>query len=134
MATQVQFRRGTTGQTATFIGADGEVTVDTTKKTCVVHDAFQAGGFPLLREDGTNCSFSPGSLSSCALKFANDPNTGLYSPGADQVALVTGGIARLTIDSSGAVTIPGNVTISGGLTVTGTFTSTENLALIVALG
>ena len=133
MATQVQFRRGTTGQTSTFTGADGEVTVDTTKKTCVVHDASQAGGYPLLREDGTNTAFSLGSLSSCALKFAGDPNTGLYSPGADQIALVTGGVARLTIDSAGAVTIPGNVTISGALTVAGTFTSTDNLALIVAL-
>jgi hypothetical protein len=46
---------------------------------------------------------------------------------------VTGGVARLTIDSSGAVTIPGNVSITGSLTVTGTFDSTDNLALIVAL-
>lgn len=133
MATQVQFRRGTSAETATFTGATGEVTVDTVKHTCVVHDAVQAGGYPLLREDGTNSSFSLGSLSSCALKFASDPNTGIISPGADQIALVTGGVARLTIDSSGAVTVPGNVSITGSLTVTGTFNSTENLALIVAL-
>jgi len=133
MATQVQFRRGTTAETATFTGAIGEVTVDTVKHTCVVHDASQVGGYPLLREDGTNAAFSLGSLSSCALKFASDPNTGLISPGADQLALVTGGVARLTIDSSGAVTIPGNVSITGSLTVTGTFDSTDNLALIVAL-
>jgi hypothetical protein len=133
MATQVQFRRGTSAETATFIGAVGEVTVDTVKHTCVVHDAVQAGGYPLLREDGTNTAFSLGSLSSCALKFASDPNTGIISPGADQIALVTGGVARLTIDSSGAVTIPGNVSITGSLTVTGAFNSTENLALIVAL-
>jgi hypothetical protein len=133
MATQVQFRRGTTAETATFIGAVGEVTVDTVKQTCVVHNASQAGGYPLLREDGTNAAFSLGSLSSCALKFASDPNTGLISPGSDQLALVTGGVARLTIDSSGSVTIPGNVSITGSLTVTGTFDSTDNLALIVAL-
>ena len=133
MATQVQFRRGTTAETATFIGAVGEVTVDTVKQTCVVHNASQAGGYPLLREDGTNAAFSLGSLSSCALKFASDPNTGLISPGSDQLALVTGGVARLTIDSSGAVTIPGNVAITGSLTLTGNFNSTENLALIVAL-
>ena len=134
MATQVQFRRGTTAETATFIGADGEVTVDTTKNTCVVHDAFQAGGYPLLREDGINSEFSPGSLSSCALKFAGDPNTGIISPSADQIALVTGGVARLTIDSSGSITAPGNMTISGSLTVLGSLNSTDNLALIVALG
>ena len=50
MATQVQFRRGTSAETASFIGANGEVTVDTTKKTCVVHDAVQAGGYPLMLE------------------------------------------------------------------------------------
>lgn len=133
MATQVQFRRGTSAETATFIGAIGEVTVDTVKQTCVVHNGSQAGGYPLLREDGTNSALSLGSLSSCALKFASDPNTGIISPGSDQIALVTGGVVRLTIDSSGSVTIPGNAIISGNLTVTGTFSSTDNLALIVAL-
>jgi hypothetical protein len=133
MATQVQFRRGTSAETASFIGAVGEVTVDLTKNTCVVHDAVQAGGYPLMLESGVNSAFSPGSLSSCALKFAGDPNTGIISPGSDQIALVTGGVARLTIDTSGAITIPGNISIAGSMTVTGTFTSTENIALIVAL-
>ena len=136
MATQVQFRRGTTGQHSAFTGAVGEVTVDTEKRTVCIHDATQAGGFPLLREDGSNCNFSIGSLSSCALKFAGDPDTGVISPGLDQISLVTGGFARLTIDSSGAVTLPnnGNLTISGSLNVTGTFNSPDQLALILALG
>jgi len=134
MATQVQFRRGTTAETVSFLGAVGEVTVDLTKHVCVVHDAVQVGGYPLMLESGVNSAFSLGSLSSCALKFAGDPNTGIISPGADQIALVTGGVARLTIDSSGSVTIPGNVTVSGSLTVTGTLNSTDNIALIVALG
>jgi hypothetical protein len=134
MSTQVQFRRGSTGETAVFTGASGEVTVDTTKHTCVVHDASQVGGYPLMLENGTNSALAPGSLSSCALKFAGDSNTGIISPSLDQIALVTGGIARLTIDSVGSVIVPGNMTISGGLTVTGVFNSTDNLALIVALG
>jgi hypothetical protein len=62
MATQVQFRRGTSAETATFTGAVGEVTVDTVKQTCVVHNASQAGGYPLLREDGTNSALSLGLL------------------------------------------------------------------------
>ena len=70
MATQVQFRRGTTAEHSGFKGANGEVTVDTEKRTVCIHDATQAGGFPLLREDGTNTNFALGSLSSCALKFA----------------------------------------------------------------
>lgn len=133
MATQVQFRRGTSAETASFIGASGEVTVDTTKHTCVVHDAAQAGGYPLMLENGSNSALAPGSLSSCALKFAGDINTGIISPGQDRIALVTGGVARLTIDPAGAITIPGNISVTGNLTVNGTFTSTDNLALIVAL-
>ena len=136
MATQVQFRRGTTGEHSGFTGAVGEVTVDTEKKVLCVHDATTPGGFPLLKEDGSNSSFSIGSLSSCALKFAGDPDTGLMSTGADQVQLVTGGFARLTIDSSGAITIPnnGNLSVTGNLTVTGTLESSNQLALILALG
>ena len=58
------------------------------------------------------------------------------STGPDQIQLVTGGVARLTIDSSGSVTIPnnGNFSVSGNLTVTGTFDSQDQLALILALG
>lgn len=50
MADQLQFRRGTTAQTGTFTGAIGEVTVDTSKSTVVVHDGATAGGFPALTE------------------------------------------------------------------------------------
>ena len=133
MATQVQFRRGTTTETSSFTGALGEVTVDTTKDTCVVHDGTTAGGFPLLRQDGVNSALSPGSLSSCALKFANSLNTGIYSPAPGQIALVNNGVASITIDGTGVVTIPGNAIIAGNLTVSGAFDSADNIALIVAL-
>ena len=140
MATQVQFRRGTTGEHSAFRGAVGEVTVDTEKKTVCIHDAATAGGFPLLKEDGTNSNFSLGSLSSCALKFAGDSNTGLFSPGSDQLHLVTGGVARVKIDSSGTITLgtagsnPSNLIVTGNLSVTGTLDSANQLALILALG
>ena len=57
MADQLQLRRGTTAQMATFTGAQGEIVVDTDKDTVVVHDGATAGGFPLASEkslvDGT---------------------------------------------------------------------------------
>ena len=134
MATQVQFRRGTTAEHSGFKGADGEVTVDTSLKTVVIHDAITNGGFPVLRQDGSNTQFERGSTTNCALKFAGDPNTGLISPAADEIALVTGGVSRLTIDANGAATFTGNVQVSGDLSVTGRFDSGENLALIIALG
>ena len=133
MATQVQFRRGTTAEHSGFKGADGEVTVDTSLKTVVIHDAITNGGFPLLRQDGSNSAFVLGSVSNCRLKFQGDPNTGLISPSADSISLVTGGVSRLTIDSNGSVTIPGNVTITGTLSATTTDFS-DQIALILALG
>lgn len=51
MTTALQLRRGTTDQHATFVGANGEVTVDTDKKTLVVNDGVTQGGTPLARED-----------------------------------------------------------------------------------
>ena len=49
MAIQIQLRQGTTTEHNSFTGAVGEVTVDTTNKTLVVHDGVTAGGTPLLK-------------------------------------------------------------------------------------
>jgi hypothetical protein len=47
-----------------------------------------------------------GSASTPSVIFdASDPNTGLYSPGADQVAVATNGSGRLFVDASGNVGI-----------------------------
>jgi hypothetical protein len=46
-----------------------------------------------------------GSASAPTFSFTADPNTGLYSPGADQVAISTGGSGRLFVDASGNVSI-----------------------------
>ena len=50
MSTAVQLRRGSTAEHSSFTGAVGEVTVDTTKDTVVVHDGSTVGGHPLLKE------------------------------------------------------------------------------------
>ena len=54
MAKRVQRRRGTTSEHSNFTGAEGEVTVDTTLDTIVVHDGTTAGGHPVAKADGTN--------------------------------------------------------------------------------
>ena len=48
-ATQLQFRRGTAAQLATFAGAPGEVVVDTTNNRIVVCDGSTGGGFPAAK-------------------------------------------------------------------------------------
>lgn len=49
MSTQLKHRRGTTAQHSTFTGASGEITIDTSKNTVVVHDGSTAGGYPLAK-------------------------------------------------------------------------------------
>lgn len=60
MATQVQLRGGTAAQHASFVGANREVTVDTTNKTLRIHDGSTAGGFKLLTAGGTVVIFGTG--------------------------------------------------------------------------
>lgn len=51
MSKAIQRRRGTTAEHAGFTGLVGELTIDTTKKTAVVHDGVTAGGHPLAKEN-----------------------------------------------------------------------------------
>jgi hypothetical protein len=111
MSTQIQRRRGTTAQHSTFTGANAELTVDTDKEVVVVHDGTTAGGNPLMREDASNSALALGSAATPSLKW--DANTGIYSPGADQVAVATNGVGRLFVDASGNIVINGSAS-SGG--------------------
>jgi hypothetical protein len=98
MSTQIQRRRGTTAEHSTFTGVEGELTVDTTKDTAVVHDGTTVGGHPLQKQ------YPPlGSAAAPTYTFTGDTNTGIYSPGADQVAVATNGTGRLFVDSTGVI-------------------------------
>ena len=99
MAKQLKLRRGTTTQHGSFTGAEGEVTIDTTKDTAVVHDGSQAGGRPLLREDLNN--LATGGIATA--KIADDAVT------ADKLAntAVTAGsytATDITVDAQGRIT------------------------------
>ena len=48
MATQLQFRRGTTAQNNSFTGADGEVSIDKGSKGLRIHDGATAGGYEVV--------------------------------------------------------------------------------------
>jgi hypothetical protein len=58
-----------------------------------------------------------GSASAPSLAFTGDVNTGLYSPGADQVAISTNGAGRLFVDASGNVSVGSSSSISAAFTV-----------------
>jgi hypothetical protein len=113
MPKQVQLRRGTTGQTAVFTGAQGEITVDTDKKTAVVHDGSTAGGFPLLREaDGFKRTNNLSELSSRSAARDNldvlwaDDVRGMFSVRS------SGGLA---FDGAASFRISGNSPVNLGL-------------------
>ena len=49
----IQQYRGDTVTGRYYTGPEGEITVDTTKKTVIVHDGVTAGGIPLQVENLT---------------------------------------------------------------------------------
>jgi hypothetical protein len=49
----------------------------------------------------TTCAFAAGTEAAPSITFVNDSDTGLYSPGANQVAISTAGNEQLRIDSNG---------------------------------
>lgn len=102
MAIQVQNRRGTTTQHNTFTGAVGEITVDTTKDTAVVHDGTTTGGHPLLREDLTNLPASGIPLS----KLSADVGRVFVQPTAPTAGQLNGATTYVWWDTSG-----GNLTL-----------------------
>jgi len=97
----IQFRRGNTTQHNSFTGLLGEVTVDTDKKTLVVHDGTTTGGFPLARE-GAASNASSGSFTS---------------------NVTIGG----TLDVTSTASFSDDVTIAGDLGMTGHIIPSANI-------
>lgn len=67
----------------------------------------------------TQAVHSLGSLSSPSVSFLGDLNTGLFVPGADQITIVTGGLAAVKIKADQSAEFIGNVLIDGTLTASG---------------
>lgn len=114
MPTRVQLRRGTTTEHSTFTGADGEVTVDTTKNTAVVHNGSTAGGFPLLKEAAIGASVQ-----------AYDAATAKTNTAQTFTAAQSGAISALG-NQSGTITI--NFSTSNNFSLTLNANSSNTLA------
>jgi hypothetical protein len=80
-----------------------------------VDNVASSGGLPLTGGTMTGQILGDNSTSASTPGYAfdGDSNTGLFTTGADELALATGGVARLAIDSSGAVSIGGAVAVGG---------------------
>ena len=130
MTTALQLRRGTTDQHATFVGANGEVTVDTDKKTLVVNDGVTQGGTPLAREDSLT-KFVRHDTATQGLTGAQQSNVktniglGNVSNTSDAdkpVSTATQEALDGKLDKSGG-TLTGSLTLIGALTLSGNATT-----------
>ena len=97
----------TTGTTANFVSGvfTTQISGATITGTTV---ATTTGSFVSLT--GTTATFTSGIIASGtaalpSLAILSDPNTGIYSPGADQLAISTAGSGRLFVDASGNVSL-----------------------------
>ena len=94
----------------------------------------------LLDGSVVSVAFSAGSAAEPSLYFAGDTNTGLYSLGADQLAISTGGTGRLFVDANGRIIVGaataaiGNpveiVSNSSGLSIGVRGRSSDNIGII----
>ena len=91
MATQVQFRRGSTSEHSSFTGAVGEVTVDTDLDTIRVHDGSIAGGVRIAKFSELNSPFTLSDSSS---------NTISVTPGDSDITLKGNGITTSVAGNS----------------------------------
>ena len=71
---------------------------------------------------------SDGLLATPSIAAISDPNTGVYFPAADQIAIVVGGVAVITSTPT-TVTFPVGVSFSGSPSITGNLVLTGNLTV-----
>ena len=103
MSKRIQLRRGTTAQTVDFTGALGEVTVDTTKKTVVVHDGVTAGGTALAKVSEVP-SLVPQATEAVAGK-AKIATTAIAQAGTDDKDIITAKKLRNALNATGTAPV-----------------------------
>ena len=108
----------TSGTTANFVSGVFSTQISGVTVTGTTAN-FTSGNFTNI-SGGTHAItsgvFAAGTASNPSISFTSDPNTGIYSPGADQVAISTNGTGRLFVDASGNVGV-GNSAPGSLLTV-----------------
>ena len=125
MPTILQLRRGTTTEHASFTGAEGEVTVNTTKDTLVVHDGSTAGGFEIALADGSNVSVSTEQVQdAAATMFTTATHTNITATYDDAAGTLSLAAAEGYGDSDarGAISVSGDLAYNSG---TGVISYTE---------
>jgi hypothetical protein len=142
MATQVQFRRGTTTQNNAFTGAIGEITYDSEAKTLRLHDGSTAGGGSVVTINAgaqtlTNKTMSTNSVwqgTSIGLAYGGTAASltavsgGVVYSGASALAISAAGTSGQVLTSAGssAPTWTAQSSLSVGTATTATTASNIN--------
>ena len=134
MSIEVKLRRGTTAEHSVFTGAEGEVTVDITKDTLVVHDGATLGGIPLAREDKNQRvvdPFKPGNHSGLDFAYGigiakadnvitriDSGSVTLADDTTNYIEVTTAGVVSVNTTgyTSGRIPLYTVITASGGIT------------------
>ena len=104
----------TASPASTGTGVTGEVTWDSAYLyVCVGTDTWKKVNITTTGVPGSTAAFGPGSATDPTITFTDDANTGIYSPGADQIAVTTNGVGRTFVNSVGYVTGAVNGTAAG---------------------
>lgn len=91
------------------------------------HAAFIAA----LRDGSKNTAL--GSVGAPAIAFTGDLNTGIYSPGADQVGIAAGGATTVAITATG-LSVTGTLAVSGAFSATSVTTGQISATAITSSG
>lgn len=130
----VQHRRGTSSSLSTILGAPGELFVDTSLVTVVVHDGVTTGGVTLARNAdlttvssnafiaattrGTNTSFGIVRGSTTSINISNGvvslgssitTNWTIQETAAGALYFYYNGVAKFRFDSSGTIAAVSNI-------------------------
>jgi len=119
MATQVQFRRGSTAQNDAFTGAVGELTVDTSLYVLRIHDSVTPGGVATVGLSSTQ-TLTNKTITSLTLSG--------NVTGTANISSLTGFISATGNITSTANVAGGNLVTAGLITATGNITATANVA------
>jgi Major tropism determinant N-terminal domain len=111
-AVQVQYRRGTASQVATFTGAAGEMVVDTTNNRLVVQDGSTAGGWPMAVASRVAVSDTNYTLSSPYGMVAYTAISAARTVSLPATTSYASGQRLLVIDESGSCSATKTITLS----------------------
>jgi hypothetical protein len=119
MSTQVQYRRGTATQNNSFVGALGEITVDTTNWTLRVHNGATAGGAGNL----ATVAYVSAQIASLSSNSISDGTSNVRVLNNGNVLVSSGGTPNVAVISSTGLFVTGLASVTGAITgagITGT--------------